>query len=469
MLRSWLQKNEITAVSTGHNTGLDSKSGTKRKKRHKKPKDLEGFLVSSGDEESEMHELPGSEDEDDELAGGVTISHRRTMVRSVDGLHSSKQGVTNAVLLSGPPGCGKTAAVYAAAKELGFEIFEVNPGSRRSGRDLLERVGDMTQNHLVHLLKTLDNGPAAGARTEPAASKPEPAPSGQNTMNSFFKQKSRAPTSKKASSGAEKEVKPASGKKQSLILLEEVDVLFEEDKSFWSGVIALMSQSKRPIVLTCNDESRLPLDDLSLHAIFRFRPPPLDLAVDYMLLLAANEGHALDRQPITDLYIVLQRDLRKTIAQLDFWCQMAVGSRRCGVDWLVNRPPPPGPGDPASFPRTVSSGTYMQGMGWFSSDIFVLEHDHYEKRSQLMMDCLDQWHIGLMDWHENKQGQTYPDMFSRLDALAQEEDIADVRSALDVLCRESWSTPNTVGCPPFQHQYVLLILRRTFWTLRHRR
>jgi sorting nexin-8 len=288
-------------------------------------------------------------------------------------------------------------------------------------------------------------------------------------MNSFFKQKSRAPTSKKASSGAEKEVKPASGKKQSLILLEEVDVLFEEDKSFWSGVIALMSQSKRPIVLTCNDESRLPLDDLSLHAIFRFRPPPLDLAVDYMLLLAANEGHALDRQHITDLYIVLQRDLRKTIAQLDFWCQMAVGSRRCGVDWLVNRPPPPGPGDPASFPRTVSSGTYMQGMGWFSSDIFVLEHDHYEKRSQLMMDCLDQWHIGLMDWHENKQGQTYPDMFSRLDALAQEEDIADVRSALDVLCRESWSTPNTVGCPPFQHQYVLLILRRTFWTLRHRR
>jgi hypothetical protein len=39
---------------------------------------------------------------------------------------------------------------------------------------------------------------------------------------------------------------------QSIILLEEVDVLFGEDVNFWPAAIKLINKSHRPVVLTCN-------------------------------------------------------------------------------------------------------------------------------------------------------------------------------------------------------------------------
>ncbi|KAL1961192.1 hypothetical protein VTO42DRAFT_3137 [Malbranchea cinnamomea] len=446
-LRTWLQSHEVSSVNTGETKPPKkprAEEEAKRKKKRKKPKDLDGFIVSSSEEEAEMVELSGPEDEgdEDELAGGVTIPHRKSVMRAVGlpGEHrrtGSKGRVANAVIISGPSGCGKTATVYAVSKELGFEVFELNAGSRRSARDIIERVGDMTQNHLVQLLDEIDKG----GSLKSTAFAPD-ASEGQSTMNSFFKRKATSTIPRKDAGvtlkvKGEDSLKPARNQKQSLILLEEVDILFEEDKQFWSGVLALISQSKRPIVMTCNDETLLPLAEIPHHAHFRFRPPPLDLAVDYMLLVAANEGHVLERQPLSELYTVLERDLRATIMQLNFWCQMAVGSKKSGLDWLINRPRISTESPDGDSHRAVSSDTYTHGMGWYGQDTAASEPDSLKRKSRLLMDCLEQWNIGLSDWHEDKESQAFPKLFSRLDALIHASDIADVKSDLDLMCQES--------------------------------
>ncbi|EEQ31113.1 hypothetical protein McanMca71_005713 [Microsporum canis] len=441
VLRSWLQHHEVSAVNTGLSTNSprqtpDSKAV--RKKKRKKPKDLDGFIVSSEDEDSVMSELQNSDE--DELAGAVTVPTAKSIIRSNDfGANSTRRPAANTILISGPSGCGKTAAVYAVAGELGFEVFEINASARRSARDIVERVGDMTQNHLVQLLSKTDGGLD---QVSPGTLDNDNGPK-QSTMASFFVKRSASkPTNTNAiqKPPRDESTEPSKSQinqKQSLILLEEVDILFNEDKQFWSGVLALIGQSKRPIIMTCTDESILPLESLALHAILRLQPPPTNLAADYMLLLCANEGHLLDRKAILDLYIALGKDLRATIMQLNFWCQMGVGSRKSGLDWMVSQEALDLRNSGDLF-RTVSSDTYMEGMGWYSADTVVGEQDHLELRLQLLTEGMNQWGIGLTSWLETGSGRISGGLIGQTDSLEQMGRAADIRSCLDLMCDEEY-------------------------------
>lgn len=111
--------------------------------------------------------------------------------------------LTNCLLLEGPCGSGKSAAVHACAAELGFAVFELYAGvGRRSGKELASAVGQLSRNHMV-----------AGEAAENAP-------------------------------------------RQSLILLDEVDLLMDDDAGFWPAVVELVRDSHRPVILTCNGTSQ---------------------------------------------------------------------------------------------------------------------------------------------------------------------------------------------------------------------
>lgn len=446
ILRDWLKTLTINSVdfrashtSKTRDSSISSRKATTKRKR-RRAEELDGFVLSSDEEINEMNQVTDSEDPQNNNS-----ILRKSVIQSRNaGDSGNSERVTNAVVISGPHGCGKTAAVRAVARELGFEVFEINSGSRRSGRDILDKVGDMTRNHLV---KNAHSDQGADTKEEAATMdllseklKQDLDSGRQGTMNSFFKSKG-AP--KKSLSKRKSKVQIASPKKdsprkqqsqkQSLILLEEVDVLFDEDKTFWTTTIELLVQSKRPIIMTCTDESLLPLEDMVLYAILRFTPPPEQLAIDYLLLVACNEGHLLSRDAISNLYKSKGSDLRASMTELNFFCQMAIGDTKGGLEWMLVKSSSTNSNDRnRESLRVVSEGTYQTGMGWLSGEhqIFLAE------RSMDQDEALYGWgldvgaceaYVSLSATHEEPSRKL---ALQRLHALDQ---AAEILSAADTL------------------------------------
>lgn len=471
ILKEWLQKLTVMSVETRSSDRPNSRASSVSRrsalsksdlsgKRKRKSKKLDGFVVSSGEEDDDMDEI--SEPEDD-----PSPQSSQGLLKTVIKASKDTPKLGNAVLISGPHGCGKTAAVHAVAKELGFEVFEINSSSRRSGKDILERVGDMTRNHLVQHsssqapIEALDED---AQRISDALA--DDIKSGrQGTMNSFFKPKAASnpslrpkttkPTAKTTEPAQVKMVPKAPPKrqKQSLILFEEVDVLYEEDKGFWATVMGLVVQSKRPIIMTCKDESLVPTQALSLHAILRFKAPPIDLATDYMLSVAANEGHALERNAVKSLYQSRHFDLRASLTELNFWCQFAVGDTKGGLDWICPRWPLGCDVDMlGNTIRVVSEKTYEAGMGWLSQD-FLESHAHYlDIEEETLHEAWDGWHLDLGDWEKsidmagwaNKTETRSGGKVDESAILRMYSEFADAMSAADLCSGSSFAPDNQV-------------------------
>jgi DNA polymerase III delta prime subunit len=371
ILKDWLLSLKVNTVEAAPATQPTPKVSSKpKKKRRRQVDDLDDFLVDDDSVFHEMDVLP----ETIELDENLGRSQPRSIVQASNG---SK--VSNAVLISGPHGCGKTASAYAVAKELGYQIFEISSAERRSGRDVVDRVGDMTENHIVRH-HGIDPGELSASEDHShieAAFQKDLDSGRQGKMSAFFKKQPEAkPSATKVQTLKTKTIEklqkvlkqPAKHQQQSLILLEEVDILFKEDKEFWTTVFKLLASSKRPFIMTCNDEDLVPWHAMTLHAILRLAPPSADSAVDLMLLIAAMEGHLLRREAVASLFDSKDQDLRASIAELDFWCQMGVGDPKSGLSWIYQRYPPGSDVDKYGRRlRLISEGALQDGMGLFQS------------------------------------------------------------------------------------------------------
>jgi hypothetical protein len=182
-------------------------------------------------------------------------------------------GMSNTIVLCGPSGSGKSAAVHACAAELDWEVFEVHPGVKRSGVSLDNLIGQVGRNHLV---------------TKQGEKRLLPAPEKDNALTRFLGvSRAQIPAEPGCVDGSSDgtDIPDIGGidiisddglgvhapppqddpppvveplqvlqaqAKQSLILLEEVDILYRDDVNFWPTVVNIIRDCRRPVVLTCN-------------------------------------------------------------------------------------------------------------------------------------------------------------------------------------------------------------------------
>ncbi|WWC89456.1 uncharacterized protein L201_004380 [Kwoniella dendrophila CBS 6074] len=290
--------------------------------------------VAMGEEEVELEELddpPITANPDERPATYPSLESR----------------LTNTILLTGPHGSGKTAAVYATAHELGWDVFEVFPGmGKRTGGNLMSWVGDVGKNHMVaqdkkQITPKKNESQKKGAmKTFFSKAKPKPA-----KKEKFFElgsqgsahepididddeQEGFSKVIKKDEDKAEAdpdEVQILGGTdnivqdgrvRQSLILIDEADLLFDEESTFWPAVISLIAESRRPVILTCNDHNLIPKFQLPLQAILQFRPPPSQIALPYLQAIATQEAKNANRS-IPDIQSVYEEAIHQKQDILD--------------------------------------------------------------------------------------------------------------------------------------------------------
>ncbi|KAM8879074.1 ATPase family AAA domain-containing protein 5b isoform 2-T2 [Spinachia spinachia] len=294
-------------------------------------------------------------------------------------------------LISGPAGVGKTASVYACAQELGFKVFEVNCSSQRCGRHVLAQLKEATQSHLVEISgrdplapayfnNYAINGCTQKSETLPGKMVPSKIATPRNraaktsvrsrgrgktsaaaaTLADYFK-KAKADhayfgdpsASEKADGEKSNELRQGCGQTvpkdrktaTSLILFEEVDVIFEDDVGFLAAIKTFMTTTKRPVVLTtsgkCTQRPLLKKRYRSMKLsckilpsssdpLFRerfncsveemvFKRPSAVNVCSYLRLVALAEGVRLESEDAGGLAGLFGGDVRRCLLQLQLW------------------------------------------------------------------------------------------------------------------------------------------------------
>lgn len=282
-LRDWLRALELQLEETGANFVTDpsqdhkdvkvnGKTGTRgikrprviraidktRRKRSRLDSDEgeDNWIVDTDEEEDEQVDY-GQFDEFGEIimndppASSPSSSVQESSQPMTEkGEPSSYLGqLHNTILLTGPPGCGKTASVYACAEELGWDVFEVYPGiGRRNAVNIDNLVGEVGKNHLV--LQSRAPGDSLKSFLQSKAKRKSV--DDHEEYNALSQISPRKKGAIEVNLEVPQDTQRMKSVQQSLILLEEVDILFKEDTNFWATVTQIIRECKRPVVCTCN-------------------------------------------------------------------------------------------------------------------------------------------------------------------------------------------------------------------------
>lgn len=196
----------------------------------------------------------------------------------------STQEMNNFAVLTGGGGGGKTSSVYALAESLNYRVIEINAGSRRSGKKMLQDLLEATQSHRV-----------------------------KDKSGKLF-------TSSEETENSQESNCDASPGAKSIILIEDAELVFEADDGFVSSIQQLINISKRPVLLTTNTRTCQHLQKFIQHNEIMFeRPKNVNHIGKYLSLLCLAANYQISAAAIEQLYVLNGHDLRKTINVIEFF------------------------------------------------------------------------------------------------------------------------------------------------------
>lgn len=230
----------------------------------------------------------------------------------------------NVLLVNGPVGSGKSAAIYACAKEQGFQVIEVSASDWRHGAHIKLKFGAAMDSHGLN--KWSSEGPLGSRMNHtPESSSTQPSKLSLKGLEDdvvevfpeSFKEDSDCLTPEHYSIVGEDNSRAAD---KTLILFEDVDTIFEEDRGLIASIQQIAETAKRPMVLTSNSKVPVLPDQLDRLEICFTLPSHEDI-FSHLSMVCAAEQADINPQVLRRFVTRCQGDIRKTIMLLQFWCQ----------------------------------------------------------------------------------------------------------------------------------------------------
>ncbi|XP_038717111.1 uncharacterized protein LOC120010394 isoform X2 [Tripterygium wilfordii] len=247
----------------------------------------------------------------------------------------------NLLLVTGPVGSGKSAAIYACAMEQGFKIFEANVSDCRNGAAVKQRFGEVLESHSLNWSKEnpVDSRNELNVKSCPSTPNGKPMlvtnevieldTLDEEGSNGIFRRPTKFALKETGTTCARDQLRP-------LILFEDVDIVFPEDRGFIAAIQYIAERAKGPVILTSNSKNPILPDTLDRIEVCFALPSSKELFC-HIYKVCAVEKADIQSWSIERLIRFCEGDIRKTIMHLQFWCQ---GINFPGREVLGSRPLP---------------------------------------------------------------------------------------------------------------------------------
>lgn len=200
--------------------------------------------------------------------------------------------VKKCVLVTGPPGVGKTSLVYTVAKELGLHVTESHSSDKRDSK-------------VFSMLKLTNQK----GRINPIALMFQNAGKTQIKQVEEVKKSSKLSRKKRKmanesigisvlSSNNLHSIKPSNtlsiSGDSSIILFDDVDVVFDEDGPFLKSILEFVKTSERPVILTATQFTDKIIDTFSESLeLIRLERPSVDYCANLLHSICKSEKYPI--------------------------------------------------------------------------------------------------------------------------------------------------------------------------------